>query len=116
MTIKSILKTACIFLQKDELLSVQSLDGTETETDEQTKELSHLLRCLNLVLSEIATDYIPLLKTETVSSTDGKILLSSLSKDVLDIVKVENKFMLSEPYKLFPDSIETIPGDVKITY
>ena len=61
MTIKSILKTACIFLQKDELLSVQSLDGTETETDEQTKELSHLLRCLNLVLSEIATDYIPLL-------------------------------------------------------
>lgn len=116
MTIKSILKTACIFLQKDELLSVQSLDGIGTETDEQTKELSHLLRCLNLVLSEIATDYIPLLKTETVSSTDGKILLSSLSKDVLDIVKVENKFMLSEPYKLFPGSIETIPGEVKITY
>lgn len=116
MTIKGILKTACVFLQKEDLLEVLELDGTEESTEAQQKEINHLLRCLNLVLSEISTDYIPILKTEKVYCSNGIVEISNLSKKVLDVYKIENKFNLTQPFKAFSDRVETSPGDLKITY
>lgn len=116
MTVKNVLKAVCVFLQKDELLETNLFDGENEPTEDQTKEVGHLVRCLNLVLSEISTDYIPLLKTEDIVSTDGKILLSRFSKNVLDVHKIVNKFNLTQQFKTFSNYFETAPGELKITY
>lgn len=116
MTVKSVLKAVCVFLQKDELLETNLFDGEVDPTNDQTKEIEHLVRCLNLVLSEISSDYIPLLKTEEIVSTDGRVLFSQFPKNVLDIYKIVNKFNLTQQFKTFSTYLETAPGELKITY
>lgn len=116
MEIVNIIKNACVFLQKDELLDITELGGTSTSTTAQQKEINMLLRCLNLVYNEIATDYIPLIKTEKVASTNGEILFSSLTNKILDIKRIEDKYGIRVNYKLYPDKILTIDGEVCLTY
>lgn len=116
MEIVNIIKNACIFLQKTELLDVSELGGEKTATDEQVKDLSLLLRCLNLVYNQVATDFIPLINTEKFISTNGEILLSSFNKNILDVRRIEDKYGIKANYILYPDKIMTIDGEVSVTY
>lgn len=117
MEIVNIIKNACVFLQKDELLDVEDLGGATPSNSAQQKEIGILLRCLNLVYNQIATDYIPLLKTEKITPVNGEIVLSDLSKKILDIKRIEDKFGMRVNYKLYPNKIVlTISGEVTITY
>lgn len=116
MTVKNIIKNACVFLSKDELLNLTDLGGENQATDEQTKDLNHLVRCLNLVYNEIATDYIPLLNKETFLPDNGRIYFEDFSKKLLEIYRIEDKFGYKTNYKLYPNFLETIDGEVKITY
>lgn len=116
MTVKNIIKNVCVFLQKDELLELTTFGGAVAPTETQSKDLNHLVRCLNLVYNEIASDYIPLLNKETFIPENGRVYYSDFSKKLLDIKKVEDKFGYKTNYKLFPDYLETIDGEIKITY
>ncbi len=116
MEIVNIIKNACVFLQKDELLETTELGGVSVSTNAQKKELNILFRCLNLVYNEIATDYIPLIKTEKLSSNNGEILFSSLTNNILDIKRIEDKYGIRVNYKLYPDRILTTDGEVSLTY
>lgn len=117
MEIVNIIKNACVFLQKEELADVTELGGTILSTEVQQKEIKMLLRCLNLVYNQIATDYIPLLETEKIMPLNSEILLSDLSKKILDVKRIEDKFGIRVNYKLYPDKIFLpINGEVTITY
>ena len=117
MEIVNILKNACVFLQKDELLEITEFGGEEDSTEKQQKEVSMLLRCLNLVYNEIATAYIPLIATETISTSNGEVKLDNFSKKVLDIRRIEDKYRFRVNYKLYPDKIFINQGgEYKITY
>lgn len=116
MEIINILKNACVFLKKDELLEITELDGEDISTEAQQKEINLLFRCLNLVYNAIATDYIPLITTENIIPVNGEILFTSLSKNFLDVKRMEDKYGMRVNYKLYPDKILTINGEVKITY
>ncbi len=116
MTVKSIIKNACVFLQKDELLTLVDLDGAQQANENQTKELNHLVRCLNLVYKQIASEYIPLINEEKIYSDNGVIMLNSLTKKALDILRVENNVGIRLNYKLFPNRIETLGGNLTIKY
>ena len=116
MTAKDVIKVVCVFLQKEDLLNLEELGGSETASDSQSKDLNHMLRCLNLVINQIASDYIPLKFIETVTPVNGKILFTSLNKKLIEVLRVEDKFGIRVNFKLYPDYLETINGDVKITY
>jgi hypothetical protein len=116
MEIINILKNACVFLQKDELLETTELGGAESSTTSQQKELSLLLRCLNLVYNQVATDYIPLIKTERFLPSSGEVLFTSFYKKVLDIRKIVDKDGIKASYKLYPDRISTIDEEISVTY
>ena len=116
MTAKDILKIVCVFLKKEDFLETQSFGGTTQPTNSQTKEINHMLRCLNLVVNQISSDYIPLLKKETITPTNGKVLLGDLSKTVIDVIRVEDKFGIRVNYKMFPDYFETINGEINVLY
>lgn len=116
MDIKNILKLACLFLGKENLENLTELGGLQSSTSAEQKELNFLLRCLNLTYSEIASDYIPLLKTENVSTTDGKIVFSNLSKNLCEVKSLKDSGGFKVSYKLYPDYIFADGKDFEITY
>lgn len=116
MTAKDVIKIVCVFLQKEELLDVEELGGSEAASESELKELNHMLRCLNLVINQIASDYIPLKFIETVTPVNGKVLFTSLNKKLIEVLRVEDKFGIRVNFKLYPEFLETINGDISITY
>lgn len=76
-----------------------------------------LLRAINLVNSEVASEYFPLLKEETVESTDGIIEYIAFSERVLDVVTVKSQDGCCVRYKLFPSYLKTKEGgSYTVTY
>jgi hypothetical protein len=53
--------------------------------------LNLLVRCVNLTISEIATDYVPLTSQEIVTVTKDFLEYSALTKVVLDVLKITTK-------------------------
>lgn len=63
--------------------------GTESELSESDKkELDLLVGCAGFVVHEIASEYIPLFKKESVAAKNGFVDFSRLEKTCLDVVCV----------------------------
>ena len=106
MTIKNILKIACLFLGKENIVNVLNLEDYETASDSEKSEVQFLISCLNLVYEEVATDYIPLYVRENVSLDDNKILIKSLSKKLLEVISIKDRNGYKVKYKNFPNHLE----------
>lgn len=65
-------------------------DASVNNKTAQHPRLKLLVKCANLVIKEIVTDYIPLTETEEVEVTDGKISYEKLLHRVLEILSVKN--------------------------
>ena len=74
MSVKDIIKLACVFLNKQELIETNVFDETlRKPTEEEQKEVEMLLRCLNLIVGEISCDYLPLINQENVTVSNKTI-------------------------------------------
>lgn len=62
-----------------------------TQTAQHPK-LKLLVKCANLVIKEIAGEYLPLLEEEEVEVKDGKIYFEGLLHKVLEVRKVEDLY------------------------
>ena len=106
MTMNEIVTLAAFYLQFEDVLNGGPA-GEETT--------AKLLRCANLVRAEIASDYFPLLTTETVSSADGTILPASLEKRLIDVKRITRNGN-AVAFKVYPAAIRTVSGEVEIEY
>lgn len=100
MTVKEILNTAAALLRLD------NLSDRETEL---------LLRCFNLVYTEIACDYIPMTEEEMAESKGGKIEYASFKKIPLNIISVESGGV-RQKFSLRPSFFTAPEGEVKVVY
>ena len=101
MTIKQIIKTTAVYLGRDDIIAY--LDGELFDTPEDVlKELEHevnsLTKCANLVINQLATEYVPLKSIDVVRSDNGQILYTSfpstLPNDSLFIFNPRSKYPL----------------------
>lgn len=71
MDVKEILKTAILFLNREELLEdaffLQEVGEDYVENPAREKEIERLLQCLNLVYQEVTSEYLPLIFEEEIS-------------------------------------------------
>lgn len=70
------------------------LGDAEASVSKQTAEHSKiklLIKCANIVIKEIANDYIPLKDTEIVVASGGRFVYDLLPKRVSEIFKVQEK-------------------------
>ena len=81
MTATNIIKAVLELLGQD--ASVAS-DATSTER-------TLLLRCLNMIVREIAEEYVDFKVTEDVEVTDGRVYYSALSREVRTVTYVKKK-------------------------
>lgn len=126
-TMREIVYTAAMFGQMDDLVellendsSLKTVDGKVVSQDIDADDdvlstLNMLVRCANLCLMEIATDYVPLVTSEILVAVDGFLPFSSFSKNVLDVINVSNKGMETK-YKFLPSGLDLANGRYTVEY
>ncbi len=109
MDVKEILKTAILFLNREELLEdaffLQEVGEDYVENPAREKEIERLLQCLNLVYQEVTSEYLPLIFEEEISPNKDKVFFTNLSKSVLEVQKVMSANGNRIGFRLFPDHI-----------
>ncbi|MBO5884350.1 MAG: hypothetical protein J6Q51_00975 [Clostridia bacterium] len=92
MTTKQVLENVAVFLGKEELLDCAYFTNTNEEIPEDIqKDLNLMLRCLNFIVNEIATDYLPVLKQKSVMFVDNCLDIKEVDTNIYKIIKIENK-------------------------
>ena len=115
MTIKEILISTAAFLGRSDIIDY--LDKGVTVNNEQCeKEVKMMVRCANLVINELALEYLPLKFIETAESNGGIIYFGSLSKNILQVLNIFDEYDNKISYKLHADYVKTKPERVKIEY
>mgnify|MGYP004454023609 CR=1 FL=1 len=115
MKVKDIIILALDFCHEDSLASLLRTENP-TLTDEQQEKVNSFTRCFNLVYEELSSQYLPIIKTETVSATDGKVLYSSLSQKVLDVVEVKNAHGRKIKFRKFDSYLFALASEVTVSY
>ena len=120
MKIKDIVRLAALFLQLDvnEEVFKKDADTAFVEAEfNSDKRLKLLKDCTDFVLNQLATDYLPLKKTERVFSEDGTIPYGEFSRDMLEAVEVKDKFGNSVRFSHLPDGLFVkVKGETEVTY
>lgn len=112
MTVKDIVTLAATQLGIAD--SVQDVIDGKAGAD--TKTLTLLVECFNIVENELALDYLPLYAEDEVYSDTGRVEFTELSQAAVRILRVEDEWGNALPFKLFPSYLVGQPGRVKITY
>ena len=110
MTVKDILKLVCSFVGEREILN--KFESGENFTERENQKLESMQKCYNLVMQEIASDYIPFLTKEEIDTQNSILNFSELSKNVINIYEIKNRFGMNLKFKLYPNYVE-IEGKAK---
>lgn len=117
MTTKQVLENAAIFLGKEELLDCAYFTNSNEEISEDVKkDLDLLLKCLNFIVNEISTDYLPILKQKQVTFTNNEFDIKELDTNIYKIIKVEDKFGKNIKFKYIQGKINANVINAVVTY
>ena len=116
MTAKDVIKHAVMYIGEWNLLSTTTLGGSDTPDDQQKDKLEILLTCVNDVVETLALMYFPLKYEEKVQNNTGFVSFSELSKDLVDLIKVVDKYGYELGYDTFPTYFEAPKGEVTVVY
>lgn len=111
MKVKDILKGASVVLSKFDL--VNKFDDENGASDH---DIQVLLEALNLVLSEIACDYIPLYKVEDIEAVNNAFDVNTLSYPLLAIRSIKDRYGRGARFIIDGDNIKLLSGKYQIKY
>ncbi len=116
MKVKEILTDVATYLNMPDLLETTLFDGSKTATDEQKNIIDFLIKCCNLVVNQIATEYYTFKDKKKVSSTNGKINYSSISfYPIVDIIKVK-RGGVDVKYVCHSTYLEVPVGEIEVEF
>lgn len=113
MKLNEAIKISCDFLELNDL---KDKIGAEEVDEENAVLIARLLNCANLAYEEIVTEYLPILRIQSLQAVDGRISFSSFDKAVCGIVAVQDDAGNEKKYQLSADHILIEDGSYKITY
>lgn len=116
MIVRDVLKNAITYLGLSDLLSTTTFSGSLTPTEQQEIEINTLVACCNLVVNEVASEYITLKNSVNLTSNTGIIYYSQISdKVIVDILKViKNGVELK--FECLPDKLKTESGNLIVEF
>lgn len=110
MEINDVIKEVANMLQ---LSNVYNANFDADSFDAQTqRDINLIISCINEVLCDIATDYLPLKKTEIINVSDGVYQLSNLSNTFHKLISVNTK----KPYTVKSENLIIESGTYELTY
>lgn len=106
MKIKDIIFLAGTYLNREDVLSY--LNGDTSNADENLMiQLDTFTRCANIVISELASTYLPLIKSEEFISKNGKVYYKDLTERVLTIKGVYDLSMKERDCSISTEYLKT---------
>lgn len=110
MQVENVIKQALLRLGIDDRYAMDNLP-------EDDSVINALIRCINVVISEIASDYIEVRKVEKFTITSGVILYDNFAERLINVRKVTGDGGGKVVFKLYPSylKVEAI-GDVVVEY
>ena len=116
MIVKNVLKNAINYLGLTHLFNTTMFDGAIAPTNDEQAEISTLINCLNLVINQVASEYVTLKDEVSINTSNGVVYFSKLSNRVVsDILNVKQSG-IKVSYIIKPDRLETVPGQVEIEF
>lgn len=110
MEINDVIKEVANMLQLSNVYSANfDADSFDTQTQ---KDINLIVSCINEVLCDIATDHLPLKKTETILVSGGVYQLSNLSNTFHKLIEVKT----NKPYNVELENLYIENGTYEITY
>lgn len=114
MTVKDILKLTCEFVGEREILS--KLITSSSLTEREQEKLNIMTNCFNLINQEIASDYLPFLTKEEIVVDKSTIDFLDLSKRVVNVYEIRDKFGKNLRFRNFSNYIEVFGKAKTIVY
>lgn len=112
MTVKEIIKVVATLLGREEVTDY--LTGGERASDQTMRAVDLMVRCTNLVISELAGTYIPMTETDAFDTTE--IYFSDFKERIVKVLGVFDADGNQKRYTHCPDKIITGHGKTQITY
>ena len=129
MKLRDVVKLSATMLSLDDILNASKIyDATfditkeynvVTEGNVKTEEeklIELLVRCFNLVYSELASDYIPLVVCENIAVLKGSFNLTGLDNKFYKLIKLVDNFGLEVKCEIFDNVLYAKNGEYKIIY
>lgn len=117
MKVKDVVEDVCIFLGKEEILNSNLFKEQGEQLSEQdASDVDLIVECLNNITSEIASDYIPILKQKDVKFSDGRINISSIDNKIQEIISIKSSSGNNFKYKYIGNQIVCLASNATITY
>ena len=113
MIVNDTVKLSCDFVNLPQL---KDYVGTQNADEIQQAKLNALLRCLNLAYEEICSEFLPILKKESITAANGEFYFSSLSKPICGIVSLKTTSGEDVKYTLSSDHISFEGDSAVLTY
>ncbi|MGN0797505.1 MAG: hypothetical protein ACI4M5_04785 [Christensenellales bacterium] len=108
MKLKEVIEICLTFLGDE--------DPTISSSTKTTAKIKLLVRCANIVIKEIASDYLPLTATKTCNVQDGVVEYSLLDYRVKEVLSVKSNDVETQ-WKAMPSKLKVdCDGKVDITY
>ena len=114
MKIKEIIKNVAVVLGLGDVVELIN-DGGNTKELLGNINYSILVRCASFVVTNIATNYIPLIDKQSFDVVDGKIRLSAFSQPFISARSVKRNGRVVE-YKLYTGHLKVPNGRHEVEY
>ena len=115
MKIKDVVKKTAVLLDREDVAFFID-NGYADQNDSVKRDVAAFVTAVNFVINELATEYIPALKTERVTAVSGKVFFSALRYAVTEINKVEDENGNEVNFKVFPEYLSVEGDTVYVSY
>ena len=113
MSIKDIVKNAALLLGRENV--VDYFNGGSAN-DETLRIVNNMTGLINLVISELACTYIPMVKKEKVNVSRGKVYYKDLTENALQILNVFDERGNEVYYEISAEYLTVSNGTVVVEY
>ena len=114
MLVKDIIKLACNFTENEEIAS--KIEENAVLGDDESLVVESLINCFNLVNNEIASEYLPYIKSERMQTNNFKIFFTDFSYDLCEIISIKDKNGRSLKFKIIDNYVMVFAKEVDVIY
>ncbi len=116
MTVKEILSVCATCIGREDVVEYLKDPRSDGVGKDTVSAVSTMVRLLNIVLTELASSYIPMFISEKITTENGRFNLSNLCESALEIEKIFDDYGNEISYKISGEYVYLGSGIATVKY